>query len=1339
MADFGWAFVKGNLATGSAPPSGAVQYNDGNDKFAASGDFTFVSGTTSQLYLSGNLNVSGAINANEYNVNVTNQNVINLSATGSTKFGDSIDDTHVFTGSLNISAASNPIELHGLQSGTGIDQSSYLALNSNYQLVLTSAAGAGSEGGTIGEAEDGTYTDGLFSDFISSTPIGTAIDRFNEILKIIVPGPAPAVDRVNYTNTSGISLKIGEATSSYTSVNNLGDFQDNIGVSSLYSATTSGEDFRLGTYDGTQQITGTINFNVLEQLKSTEVNYSNNAFGNAESGSLKLYVNGTLTHTLNLDGFVGSGSPNTGSASDFAASTNTGFFDISEAAAARDQNGSEYDIFQHRTAKFIVDTPEQRDGWNYAQVQHEYGTTTYTTNFVQWFNDTQASSQSMVAQNELVTFTGHGPAKYLSGVEYFRSASLEYTAEATNFYKYTYPAGAVLSFNRSTNLDPIPSQTPPDITALDIDKVLQITASTETNDDTMLNDSATLQFNLTHPFKSNLSSAGSVNVNGILIYNVDNASTNTIEYFDDESYRLTSEPFDNQSDVLAAKYLWDSQSHMVTTGPTGHTTGLMFYDSKLISPTKGANSGDFSSLANGPSGNPDYSTITGTRTFLRKLKNTETTAVYDLKITSTKNTRINSSALSTNNVKFFVKIPEQTGWLDISRAFTYGSVSDNDGALITGASDNQNTSTTSEANSVHCVTFGTASIAQNDHVVIKIEADASWEKYIDELQFQLIASDVSSAIQAPTLDDIDLDDNGVAANLSFGNDNTISGYTNNSGSSIGVTEYDVNDTYPDNNDTRRGLFGAFEVMGGTLNEDVVASGNNYSNDSFFNAYTGSLVLEINGSEESIIDLESSLNSLNNIASDTGFSLSAVSFSATSDNIPDYTKPYRTGTYSIGTSLQDKGWNYARIIHRVGGVDTTTNYVDWIVDPSGSTVPMTFSSVSLSNFDHTDIYYQSGIGYFASRPTASYSYVLSEAYSNVYHNISNAISFPSPPRSNCSVTNIAINGDGVINKSVAAAGTSYPQLDVTVPGCEGMDIEITGTLLFDSLTSIKGDPNLFTAYDATVNSTALHPLKSSVTVVSQTKEDFMVFSGSLGSTNLNTQEYFGLETYRIVSGNYANQASVTDTSNAWDSTESVNLSLPSDVDQADGMVTINGYAISPLKIGDNGDTRNVAEGGVLQAPSGNPDYSTLNENIRTYYRYFRNETGLAKPTFTVTLYGDANLISKSGAFYTGTLGANKNIQVELKVPFDPNFTGPDDTSTAWGDCIKPYELGTQPNTDGVGIYNGGGSDLNQTVGSTGRDIAIQLQGSQVRDDQYFVLKISAHKDWTGYLSRIAITY
>ena len=194
MSDFGWAFVKSGLLTSSAPPVTSVQFNDGDQQLGGSGDLTFDK-SIGALNLTGTLNVSGAINANQYNVNVVNKTVTNITADGSTKFGDSVGDLHVFTGSLNVSAATNPIKLHGLQSGTGIDQSSYLALDSSYNLVLTSAAGSGT-GGTIGAAEDGTYNDGLFSDFIASTAIGTAIDKFNEILKIIVPGPAP----VSYTN-----------------------------------------------------------------------------------------------------------------------------------------------------------------------------------------------------------------------------------------------------------------------------------------------------------------------------------------------------------------------------------------------------------------------------------------------------------------------------------------------------------------------------------------------------------------------------------------------------------------------------------------------------------------------------------------------------------------------------------------------------------------------------------------------------------------------------------------------------------------------------------------------------------------------------------------------------------------------------------------------------------------------------------------------------------------------------------------------------------------------------------------------------------------------------------
>jgi hypothetical protein len=313
----------------------------------------------------------------------------------------------------------------------------------------------------------------------------------------------------------------------------------------------------------------------------------------------------------------------------------------------------------------------------------------------------------------------------------------------------------------------------------------------------------------------------------------------------------------------------------------------------------------------------------------------------------------------------------------------------------------------------------------------------------------------------------------------------------------------------------------------------------------------------------------------------------------------------------------------------------------------------------------------------------------------------------------------------------------PALNDTT-NCEQQAIQVTGTVLFDDLTSISGGLGLYTDYDVAVTSQIIHPLKATLSTTQLGKTSFMVYSGTIGSTTTSSAEYFGLETYRIVSGNYVSQSNVTSSTNIWNSQRSVNDngSYP---EHADGLVSANNYLISPFQIGNNGDTRNVADGGSLQAPASNPNYSSLTNATRSFYRHFKNDSGLAKATFTIKLYGDANLISKSGAFYTGILAANKNITVEIKCPFDPDFTGLDDTSTAWGDAIRPYSAGTQPDTDGVGILNLGGSDLTQTVPGSGREIPLQLQAKQVRSNQYFVVKISAHKDWTGYLSRIEVDY
>ena len=77
---------------------------------------------------------------------------------------------------------------------------------------------SGSGSTAIGAAEDGTYTDGIFTDFVPTTPIGTAVDRFNEMLLLLAPTPPKSdwtnvFSGLNITSTEYNGLIAGSTTS----------------------------------------------------------------------------------------------------------------------------------------------------------------------------------------------------------------------------------------------------------------------------------------------------------------------------------------------------------------------------------------------------------------------------------------------------------------------------------------------------------------------------------------------------------------------------------------------------------------------------------------------------------------------------------------------------------------------------------------------------------------------------------------------------------------------------------------------------------------------------------------------------------------------------------------------------------------------------------------------------------------------------------------------------------------------------------------------------------------------------------------------------------------------
>ena len=300
----------------------------------------------------------------------------------------------LITGSLFVSASTHPLYLSGLQAGDRKDANSYLALDSSGRIILTSSvtttqatqianANTGSsdeDGGTIGDAEDGSYADGLFTDFATSTPVGTAIDRFNEVLKILAPSPAPNLRSMKADETNGATAKLSFgnshaisgygtlSTKQYTNTNGQANFLlTNIDQNDTYQPTTTSEitnaqangfgngiHFTLGVYNN-QEITGTLNYDVGPNVTNGYVAYASGAFGNAETGSLIMKLNDVTIHTASLSTFTGSGNPGTGSATSLN-SSGSGFIFLSTTASSFDGNNAEWHIFKHRTAGFKVST-----------------------------------------------------------------------------------------------------------------------------------------------------------------------------------------------------------------------------------------------------------------------------------------------------------------------------------------------------------------------------------------------------------------------------------------------------------------------------------------------------------------------------------------------------------------------------------------------------------------------------------------------------------------------------------------------------------------------------------------------------------------------------------------------------------------------------------------------------------------------------------------------------------------------------------------------------------------------------------------------------------------------
>ena len=146
-----------NGTDGSSGSSGSSGSNGTNGSSGTSGDSLFADSgsywtTTNNVEITGSVKIKGILTAEEYNVTLVSSSV--LYSSGSTKFGDTQDDTHQFTGSVFVSGSINIVS--GSLSINGVSFSAMTSGTSGSNGTDGSSGSNGTNGSSGTSGSNGT-------------------------------------------------------------------------------------------------------------------------------------------------------------------------------------------------------------------------------------------------------------------------------------------------------------------------------------------------------------------------------------------------------------------------------------------------------------------------------------------------------------------------------------------------------------------------------------------------------------------------------------------------------------------------------------------------------------------------------------------------------------------------------------------------------------------------------------------------------------------------------------------------------------------------------------------------------------------------------------------------------------------------------------------------------------------------------------------------------------------------------------------------------------------------------------------------------------------------------
>jgi hypothetical protein len=577
---------------------------------------------------------------------------------------------------------------------------------------------------TIGEAEDGTYADGLFTTFTATTPVGLVVDRFNEVLKGLAPSQAPSLSNIERNTAGGnsVNLSFGNSspTASYFNVTASLAGLANVDIGGAYSVINGpgGNPIRLGAFTALTALTATLNNNIAANA---------GAFTNYPARSFNVSADGVGSYIIEMNDVILTPTGSTINTSSYLANN----FALSLAnTASFIGTGLAFDLFRHRTGSVSIPTASWRLGENYFRVTHVSSLGTHVTNFVDWVYDPQAATGNSVYgfTTTSSSFTVSG-LKELSGIKYYQTCSFNFTSSISNYYKnvYSQAANGGITFGSLTS---------------------GLTATAFTSTPAPANSDVALQRSSLHTLAgvrvlsgtlaSTMSVANGLGKTGtsvlttptILFDNINTANTNTLENFCFEDFRVVSASYDTQASLTTAGNY--------ASGSSLATTELAVYNGAIVYPTQIFNAGNVagSGIIYMLGGQPNYAGVTQDRFYLRRFVNgISALATFNLVLTGSNiNFTTFGGALTGNAVKIAIKVPGKTGWRDVMTAAppnTTGiALNDNVGCLAGSAPSNI---TTAAGRSIS-INLLTEAVGASESYIVRVLTSNGWTGTITRLQ-----------------------------------------------------------------------------------------------------------------------------------------------------------------------------------------------------------------------------------------------------------------------------------------------------------------------------------------------------------------------------------------------------------------------------------------------------------------------------------------------------------------------------------------------------------------------------------------------------------------------------